>query len=110
MWTILFNKGILTVAVVLAIIGSTIKYRTGTNNELICLVLTILGILIWSIVGLVSSWDDGILFILWDFGIKRGILSSGIAVFAWDLFHGTAKGCSCKHKDSAKREKEGDLI
>lgn len=105
MWTILFDKGILTASVILAIIGSTIKYRTGTSNELIALVLTVISILAWSAIGLVSSWSSGLLSILWSFGIKRGLLSAGLSVFAWDLIHGTKKGCSC---NKTKTEEEGE--
>ena len=92
MWSVLFDKGILTTAIVLCIIGSTIKYRTGTNNELICLVLTILSFAFWSIVGLVMDGSNGIISILWSYGIKRGLLSAGLSVFCWDLLHGTKKG------------------
>lgn len=92
MWSVLFDKGILTTAIVLCIIGSTIKYRTGTNNELICLVLTILSFAFWSIAGLVMGGSNGIISILWSYGIKRGLLSAGLSVFCWDLLHGTKKG------------------
>lgn len=92
MWSVLFDKGILTTAIVLCIIGSTIKYRTGTNNELICLVLTILSFAFWSIAGLVIAGSNGIISILWSYGIKRGLLSAGLSVFCWDLLHGTKKG------------------
>ena len=92
MWSVLFDKGILTTAIVLCINGSTIKYRTGTNNELICLILTILSFAFWSIAGLVMGGSNGIISILWDYGIKRGLLSAGLSVFCWDLLHGTKKG------------------
>lgn len=92
MWSVLFDKGILTTAIVLCIIGSTIKYRTGTNNELICLVLTILSFAFWSIAGLVMDGSNSIISILWSYGIKRGLLSAGLSVFCWDLLHGTKKG------------------
>lgn len=106
MWTILFDKGILTASVILAIIGSTIKYRTGTSNELIALVLTVISLLAWSAIGMIASWSSGLLSILWSYGVKRGLLSAGLAVFAWDLIHGTAKGCSCGKTKKEEGEEE----
>ncbi len=104
MWNILFDKGILTAAVVLTIIGLTIKHRTGTSNELICLVLTILSIVIWSIIGAVTSIETGFVGILLSYGVKCGVLSAGLSVFVWDLIHGTYK---YYRKDSKeKKEKE----
>ena len=96
MWTILFDKGILTAAVVLAIIGSTVKYRTGTSNELIALILTIISIITWSVIGAITSSSLGFFGVIWSYGIMRGVLSAGVAVFTWDLVHGTAKHCTCK--------------
>lgn len=96
MWTILFDKGILTAAVVLAIIGSTVKYRTGTSNELIALILTIISIITWSVIGAITSSSLGFFRIIWSYGIMRGVLSAGVAVFSWDLVHGTAKHYTCK--------------
>ena len=96
MWTILFDKGILTAAVVLAIIGSTVKYRTGTSNELIALILTVISIITWSVSGAITSSSLGFFGVIWSYGIMRGLLSAGVAVFTWDLVHGTAKHCTCK--------------
>ena len=106
MWSVLFDKGILTTAIVLCIIGSTIKYRTGTNNELICLVLTILSFAFWSIAGLVMGGSNGIISILWSYGIKRGLLSAGLSVFCWDLLHGTKKGLKKTSKEGENNAKD----
>lgn len=105
MWSVLFDKGILTAAIVLCIIGSTIKYRTGTNNELICLVLTLLSLAFWSIAG-VFMGSSGIISILWEYGIKRGLLSAGLSVFCWDLLHGTKKGLKKTSKEGENNAKD----
>lgn len=98
MWNVLFDKGVLTVAAVLAIIGSVLKYRTGTSNELICLIVSIAGIAVWTVCGIVMERDIGILSLLWEYGLKRGLLSAGFSVWIWDLAHGTAKYAKNKGK------------
>lgn len=97
MWSVLFDKGILTTAIILCIIGSTLKYRTGTSNELICLILSILSFAFWSIAGLISSCS--LITALWSYGVKRGILAAGMSVFCWDLLHGTKNGIKKKASD-----------
>ena len=87
----MFDKGVLTVAAVLAIIGSVLKYRTGTSNELICLIVSIAGIAVGTVCGIVMERDIGILSLLWEYGLKRGLLSAGFSVWIWDLMHGTLK-------------------
>ncbi len=104
MWSVLFDKGILTTAIVLCIIGSTIKYRTGTSNELICLILSVISMAVWSIAGAIMG-KLGLLGVIWEFGIKRGLLSAGLSVFCWDLLHGTKKGIS---KRSSGQKPEGE--
>ena len=98
MWNVLFDKGVLTVAAVLAIIGSVLKYRTGTSNELICLIVSIAGIAVWIACGVVIDRGAGFLTLLWDYGLKRGLLSAGFSVWIWDLIHGTAKYAKNKGK------------
>lgn len=98
MWNVLFDKGVLTVAAVLAIIGSVLKYRTGTSNELICLIVSIAGIAVWIACGVVIDRGAGFLTLLWDYGLKRGLLSAGFSVWIWDLVHGTAKYAKNKGK------------
>lgn len=102
MWDILLNKGILTVSVVLVIIGITLKHRTGTSNELIALILSATSVVIWSVIGIVAAWGCGVLSVLFGYGVKYGILSAGLSIFVWDVFHGTCKYC----KDSKDKEKE----
>ena len=87
----MFDKGVLTVAAVLAIIGSVLKYRTGTSNELICLIVSIAGIAVWIACGVIMERGAGFLTLLWDYGLKRGLLSAGFSVWIWDLMHGTLK-------------------
>lgn len=94
----MFDKGVLTVAAVLAIIGSVLKYRTGTSNELICLIVSIAGIAIWIACGVVMERGAGFLTLLWDYGLKRGLLSAGFSVWIWDLMHGTLKYAKNKGK------------
>lgn len=94
----MFDKGVLTVAAVLAIIGSVLKYRTGTSNELICLIVSIAGIAVWIACGVVMERGAGFLTLLWDYGLKRGLLSAGFSVWIWDLVHGTAKYAKNKGK------------
>ena len=98
MWNVLFDKGVLTVAAVLAIIGSVLKYRTGTSNELICLIVSIAGIAVWIACGVIMERGAGFLTLLWDYGLKRGLLSAGFSVWIWDLIHGTAKYAKNKGK------------
>ena len=98
MWNVLFDKGVLTVAAVLAIIGSVLKYRTGTSNELICLIVSIAGIAVWTVCGIVMERDIGILSLLWEYGLKRGLLSAGFSVWIWDLMHGTVNYAKNKGK------------
>lgn len=104
MWDILINKGILTVSIVLVIIGITLKHRTGTSNELIAAVLTAISIITWSVVGSVIEWSSITLSVFWKYGIKYGVLSAGISVFMWDLFHGTCKACKDSHKELENEE------
>lgn len=94
----MFDKGVLTVAAVLAIIGSVLKYRTGTSNDLVCLIVTVAGIVVWTICGVVMERNVGFLSLLWDYGLKRGLLSAGFSVWIWDLAHGTAKYAKTKGK------------
>lgn len=98
MWNVLFDKGVLTVAAVLAIIGSVLKYRTGTSNDLVCLIVTVAGIVVWTICGVVMERNAGFLSLLWSYGLKRGLLSAGFSVWIWDLAHGTAKYAKTKGK------------
>lgn len=94
----MFDKGVLTVAAVLAIIGSVLKYRTGTSNELICLIVSIAGIAVWIACGVIMERGAGFLTLLWDYGLKRGLLSAGFSVWIWDLMHGTLKYAKNKGK------------
>lgn len=103
MWNVLFDKGVLTVAAVLAIFGSVLKYRTGTSNELICLIVSIAGIAVWIACGVVMERGAGFLTLLWDYGLKRGLLSAGFSVWIWDLMHGTTK-----YAKNKKKEKKDD--
>ena len=98
MWNVLFDKGVLTVAAVLAIIGSVLKYRTGTSNELICLIVTVAGIILWTICGVVMERNAGFLSLVFGYGLKRGLLSAGFSVWIWDLAHGTTKYVKNKGK------------
>ena len=71
----LISSGILAVAIVLNIIGSVLKYRTGTPNELIAVILTAVSFLIWCLIG---AWN----------GVSLGLPTVALAVTGWDVFHG----------------------
>lgn len=104
MWDLLFDKGILTVSTVLTIMGVTLKHRTGTDNELIAVVLTIASIVIWSVVGAVDAWGKSFLYVFSRYGILRGVLSAGVSIWAWDLVHGTCTHCRKKEKEEENEE------
>lgn len=103
MWNILFNEGVLTVSVVLMVIGLTLKTRTGTNNNLIALILLSLSLAIWLVIGFITD-RMGFWHIVGEYCLKRGLLSSGIAVFLYDVFHNTKKACTRKHVEEEKKE------
>ncbi len=96
LWTLFLSTGVLAVSAILAVIGSTIKYRTGTSNELISIIITIISYIIWSVMGLVEFWGirgtpDFWLAVFFRRGFNYGVISAGLSVYVWDLVHGGYK-------------------
>lgn len=50
----IISSGILAVALMLNLIGSVLKYRTGTANELLAVVLTVISFVLWCLIG---AWN-----------------------------------------------------
>lgn len=88
----LLGSGILTVTGILTISGLVLKYRTGTSNELICAVLLIISLIIWSVIGWIETAFTGadatLYHILFDRGFCYGGFSWFLAISGWDLGHG----------------------
>ena len=88
----LISSGILAVAIVLNIIGSVLKYRTGTPNELIAVILTAVSFIIWCLIGAWKSMDlSGSAFwyeVIFANGVSLGLPTVALAVTGWDVFHG----------------------
>ena len=49
------STGILAVSGILTVLGLVLKYRTGTSNEIICLVIFVTSVVTWSLIGLVQQ-------------------------------------------------------
>ena len=90
------SSGMLAVALLLCLIGSVLKYRTGTSNELIAAVLIGSSFVIWCLIG---SWKaaghyDGAAFwyeVFFANGFSLGLPTAAIPIAGWDFFHGIHK-------------------
>lgn len=104
LWTLFLSTGVLAVAAILAVVGSTVKYRTGTSNELICIIITIISCITWSVIGIAEFWGIKGTSAFWvealfKRGFNYGVISAGLAVYVWDLVHGGYKYRK-EHKES----------
>lgn len=89
----IISSGMLAVALCLNLIGSVLKYRTGTPNELIAFILTAISFLIWCLIG---AWKSvGICYgsafwfeVLFSNGFSLGLPTAGLAITGWDILHG----------------------
>lgn len=87
------SSGILAVAIFLNLIGSVLKYRTGTPNTLIAIILTALSVLIWCFIG---AWKaagkiNGAGFwyeVVFANGLSLGLPTVALSIAGWDIVHG----------------------
>ncbi len=100
------SSGMLAVALLLCLIGSVLKYRTGTPNELIAAVLICSSFVIWCLIG---AWKaagqyDGAAFwyeVFFANGFSLGLPTAAMSIAGWDFFHGIHK-----HRKDKKLMKE----
>lgn len=97
------STGILAVSGILTVLGLVLKYRTGTSNEIICLVIFVTSVVTWSLIGLVqqlmTASGVSLLFVLCNRGLNYGIVSACLSVFGWDLGHGIYKYARCRKEN-----------
>lgn len=89
----IISSGMLAVALCLNLIGSVLKYRTGTPNELIAFILTVISFLIWCFIGAWKSAGTCYGFAFWfevlfSNGFSLGFPTAGLAITDWDVLHG----------------------
>lgn len=89
----IISSGMLAVALCLNVVGSVLKYRTGTPNELIAFILTAISFCIWCLIGAWKNIDTyyGSAFwyeVLFKNGFSLGLPTAGFAITGWDIFHG----------------------
>lgn len=89
----IITSGLLAVSIVLVLIGSVIKYRTGISNELIALIITGLSFVIWCLIGVWKSYrlfpeGDFWFEVLFTHGIAFGISCAAMSIWGWDVLHG----------------------
>ena len=86
------SSGMLAVALILNLLGSVLKYRTGTPNELIAVILTAISFILWCLIGAWKSLDMyGAEFwyeVIFTHGISLGLPTSALAITGWDILHG----------------------
>lgn len=88
----IISSGILAVALILNLIGSVLKYRTGTPNELLAIVLTVISFVLWCLIGTWKTlsfmgsinWYS----IIVENGIFLGLPTVAMAITGWDILHG----------------------
>lgn len=90
------SSGMLAVALILNLIGSVLKYRTGTPNELIAVVLAAVSFFLWCLIGIwkTAGYCSGSAFwyeVIFANGISLGLPTVAMAVFGWDILHGIHK-------------------
>ncbi len=97
----------LAVALVLSLIGAVLKYRTGTSNKLIAVILTAISFAIWTLIGLwkaaglsgAAFWYE----VLFANSLSLGLPTAALSITGWDIFHGI-HGYR-KERKAAKEEK-----
>lgn len=80
----IISSGILAVALILNLIGSVLKYRTETPNELLAVVLMVISFILWCLIGAwkvlsilgAFSWYS----IIVENGIFLGLLTSAMVI------------------------------
>lgn len=89
-------SGLLAVALILNLIGSVLKYRTGTSRELIAAILFAVSFLIWSAIGLwryAGTYPASayVYSALVESGLFLGLPCAAMAISGWDALHGIWK-------------------
>ena len=107
----IITSGLLAVSIILMLIGSVIKYRTGISNELIALVVTGLSFLIWCLIGAWQSYalfpGDGFWYeVIFGHGVAYGISCAAMSIWGWDVFHGIHRYRKDRRLPAVDREKE----
>ena len=93
----IISSGILAVAIILSLIGSVLKYRTGTPNELIAVVLTALSFVLWCLIGAwktAGGTGSGAGFwyeVVFANGFALGLPTAALSITGWDILHGIHK-------------------
>ena len=88
----IISSGMLAVALILNLIGSVLKYRTGTPNELIAIVLSLVSVFLWCLIGVWKSlglegagfWYEVII----ENGLFLGLPTAALSITGWDILHG----------------------
>lgn len=88
----IISSGMLAIALILSLIGSVLKYRTGTPNKLIAVILTAISFVIWTLIGLwKASGLEGSAFwyeVLFANGLSLGLPTAAMSIAGWDILHG----------------------
>ena len=86
------SSGMLAIALILNLIGSVLKYRTGTPNELIAIALTLISSAIWCLIGIWKCWGlEGAAFwyeVIIENGLFLGLPTAALSITGWDILHG----------------------
>ncbi len=103
------SSGMLAIALILNLIGSVLKYRTGTPNELIAIALTLISSAIWCLIGIWKCWGlEGAAFwygIFVENGLFLGLPTAAMAITGWDILHGVHKHRKLSVKSGRGRKK-----
>ena len=104
----IISSGMLAVALILCLIGSVLKYRTGTPNELIAVTLAAVSFVLWCLIGVwkTAGYCSGSSFwyeVNFANGISLGLPTAAMSVFGWDILHGIHKFRKLKKEERNER-------
>lgn len=104
------TSGMLAIALTLNLLGSVLKYRTGTPNELIAVILTAVSFLIWCLIGVWKNAGNGLYGgafwyeVLFANGFSLGLPTAALAITGWDILHGIHRFRKNRKKKAGKGE------